>query len=110
MNGTDFRANLRAVLDSRNLTVRELSVLTGIAKGTLDCYLGVRASMPPANIAAKIADALGVTVEQLVRGHELKKWENNIGSIVQILVELGERDVETVLILSKILKAQTEKI
>ena len=106
MNGTNFRANLRAVLDSRNLTVKELSVLTGIAKGTLDCYLGARASMPPANIAAKIAGVLGVSVEYLVSGQELKKQENSISAIIQILVELNERDVETVLTLSKVLRKQ----
>ena len=106
---TDFKTNLRAVLNSRNLTVRELSLVTGIPKGTLDCYLGARASMPPADIATKIADALGVTVEYLVSGQELKKQESNIGTIIQILVELGERDLETILSLTKVLKTQAGK-
>ena len=110
MNGTNFRKNLRAVLNSRNLTVKELSVITEIPKGTLDCYLGARASMPPADIAAKIADALGVTVEYLLNGQEAKKNESNIGTIIQILVELGEKDLETVLGLSKLLKTQARKI
>ena len=109
MKRINFRSNLRAVLNSRNLTVKELSVITGVAKGTLDCYLGARASMPPANIAAKIADTLGVTVEYLVNGYELKKQENNIGSIIQILVELGEKDLETVHALSEALKTRSEK-
>ena len=108
MNGTYFKTNLRAVLDSRNLTVKELSALTEIPKGTLDCYLGARASMPPADIAAKIADALGVTVEYLLNGQETKKQESNIGTIIQILVELGERDLETVLGLTQVLKTQAE--
>ncbi|MCL2374054.1 MAG: helix-turn-helix domain-containing protein, partial [Treponema sp.] len=99
----------RAALDSRGLTVKELSALTGIAKGTLDCYLGTRASMPPADVAAKIAGSLGITVEYLVSGHERKRQENAIGAIAQILPHLGERDVETILALSKVLKAQMEK-
>ena len=111
----DFKTNLRAELDSLNLTVKELSSRTGIPKGTLDCYLGARSSMPPADIAARIADALGVTVEYLVNGQEIKKQEQslgynyNIGTIIKILVELSERDLETILTLSKILKIQTEK-
>ena len=110
---TDFRTNLRAELDYLGLTVKELSEKTGIAKGTLDCYLGVRASMPPADIAIKIANALDVTVEYLVTGKELKKQDkllnHNIRSINQILTELNEKDIETILGLSKILKQQLEK-
>jgi transcriptional regulator with XRE-family HTH domain len=109
----DFKSNLRAELDYLGLTVKELSVKTGIAKGTLDCYLGVRASMPPADIATKIASALDVTVEYLVTGQEVKKQEKsldyNIRSIIQMLIELSERDIETILGLSKILKNQSEK-
>jgi len=106
----DFKTNLRAELDYRGLTVKELSVKTGIPKGTLDCYLGVRASMPPADIAAKIANALDVTVEYLVTGQESKKQDklldHNIRSIIQILPELNEKDIKTILGLAKILKNQ----
>ncbi|MCL2382396.1 MAG: helix-turn-helix domain-containing protein [Treponema sp.] len=107
MNG--FKANLRAALTSRRLTVGKLSAITGVAKGTLDCYLGARASIPPADVAAKIASALGVTVEYLVSGHEAKAREKNIGAIFRLLVELDERDVETVLAVTKTLKAQAGK-
>ena len=112
---TDFKTNLRAELDSLDLTVKELSARTGIPKGTLDCYLGVRASIPPADIAARIADALGVTVEYLINGREVKKQEKtlgynyNIGSIIKILVDLSEKDLETILSLSKVLKTQAAK-
>ena len=108
---TDFKTNLRAELDSLDLTVKELSVRTGIPKGTLDCYLGARASMPPADIAAKIADALGVTVEYLVTG-ETKQEEKPLSgnkSIIQIRIELSEKDAETIRALSKILETQAGK-
>ena len=109
----DFKTNLRAELDYLGLTVKELSAKTDIAKGTLDCYLGARASMPPADIAVKIANALGVTVEYLVTGQEPKSqyklFDHNIRSIIQILVELSEKDIETILGLSTILKNQSKK-
>jgi transcriptional regulator with XRE-family HTH domain len=106
----DFRSNLRSELDYLGLTVKELSHKTGMAKGTLDCDLGVRAAMPPADIAAKIADALDVSVEYLVTGQEKKDklYDQNIRSIIQILTELNEKDIETILGLSKILKNQSE--
>jgi transcriptional regulator with XRE-family HTH domain len=66
----NFKQNLRAELDYLDLTVKELSVKTGIPKGTLDCYLGARTSIPPADIAVRIAQALGVSVEYLVTGGE----------------------------------------
>ena len=111
--GTSFKENLRAELDYHGLTVKELSTKTGIAKGTLDCYLGARASMPPADIAAKIANALGITVEYLVTGSESKKQDkllnHNIRTITNLLVELKEKDIEIILYLSKFLKIQSEK-
>lgn len=109
---SDFKENLRSELDYQDLTVKELSIKTGIAKGTLDCYLGVRASMPPADVAAKIAGALGVTVEYLVTGQETQKEEkaldHNLRSIMKILAELDERDTKIILGLSRILKSQAE--
>jgi len=107
-----FKSNLRSELDYLGLTVKELSLKTGIAKGTLDCYLGARASMPPADIAVKIANALNVTVEYLVNGENKKQdklYDHNIRSIIQILVELNEKDIETILGLSNILKNQSGK-
>jgi len=71
----NFKTNLRAELDYRGITVKELSTKTNIPKGTLDCYLGVRASMPPADLAVRIANALEVTVEYLVTGQDKNKQD-----------------------------------
>ena len=109
---SDFKKNLRTELDYLGITVKELSAKTGIAKGTLGCYLGVRASIPPADIAIKISKALGVSVEYLITGEETKKnkklFDYNIRSIINILLELNEKDLEIILGLSKILKNQSD--
>jgi transcriptional regulator with XRE-family HTH domain len=113
---SDFKKNLRAELDYLDLTVKELSAKTGVAKGTLDCYLGTRASMPPADIAVKIADALGISVEYLVTGKETKNKEAlpvvnpAIRSIIAIILKLDEGALETMLNLVRILKNQAEKL
>lgn len=108
----NFKANLRTELDYLGLTVKELSAKTGIPKGTLDCYLGVRASMPPADVAVQIAAALNVSVEYLVTGQELKKHDklldHNVRSIVTILPELNDKNINTILGLARILKEQKE--
>jgi transcriptional regulator with XRE-family HTH domain len=112
--GTNFREILRTELDYLGLTVKELSAKTGIAKGTLDCYLGVRSSMPPADVAVKIADAVGVSVEYLVTGREEKSrnmlplYDHAIRSIIQIMLKLDEKDNEIILELAKALKKRAE--
>ncbi len=73
-----FRENLRNKLDFQGLTVKELSAKTGIVKGTLDNYLGVRGSIPSADIAVRIAEALNVSVEFLVNGEERKENKNEL--------------------------------
>jgi hypothetical protein len=52
-------------------------------------------------------------VEYLVNGIDIKKnnnlFDNNIRSIIQIFIQLEEKDKEIILGLSKILKEQSEK-
>ena len=116
---------LRAELDFLGLTVKELSARTGIPQGTLNCYFGARASMPPADVAVKIASALGVTVEFLVTGREaarpgrpqdkrdrlldIRLLGEDTRAIVQILGELDEKEVETMLGIARVLRKQSGK-
>ena len=65
-----FKKILREELDYQNLTVKELAAKSEVAKGAIDCYLGKQSSMPPADTAARIANALGVTVEYLLNGQD----------------------------------------
>jgi transcriptional regulator with XRE-family HTH domain len=61
----NFKENLRNELDYQGITVKELSVRTGIPIASLDCYLGSRETVPSVVAAVKIAQALDVTVEYL---------------------------------------------
>jgi transcriptional regulator with XRE-family HTH domain len=65
-----FAENLRSELDYQGLIVKQLSAKTGVNLHTLNHYLAGKKSMPPADVAVKIAAALGVTVEYLVTGSE----------------------------------------
>jgi transcriptional regulator with XRE-family HTH domain len=110
----DFKKNLREELDYQGLTVKELSAKTHIAKRTLDCYLSARASMPPADAAAKIAEVLGVSVEYLVTGRDsrakpLSPANPSIRLILQILEELDDEGRETLLGIARVLKKQKNK-
>ena len=65
-----FRENLKEELKYKDIKVKELSAMTGIPKGTIDHYLAEKSTVPLADAAVKIANALGVTTEYLVMGSD----------------------------------------
>ncbi|MDR1804560.1 MAG: helix-turn-helix domain-containing protein [Treponema sp.] len=69
----DFACRLRSEIDYIGLNQKEFAAKAGIKKRALDAYLGAQQSMPPADIAVKIASALGLSVEYLVTGKELRR-------------------------------------
>ena len=73
-----FRENLKSELQYSGLRVKELAAQTGIKKHTLDTYLSIRGRMPAADVAVRIANALGVTVEYLVTGSEMVENKNSV--------------------------------
>ena len=64
-----FNENLKGELGYKGISVKELAHTTGIPKKTIDNYLLSNGSMPTADKAVAIAQALGVTVEYLVTGN-----------------------------------------
>jgi len=68
-----FRENLRGALDYSGLEQKELAHKAKISLRNIENYLRENASIPSADKAVKIAQALGVTVEYLVTGKDLTK-------------------------------------
>lgn len=75
-----FRENLRDIIEYKGLRTKELSALTKINKRTIDSYLDSRAVLPNAEVAVKLAKALGTTVEFLVTGEDSVNHEQKIYS------------------------------
>ncbi|GHV91898.1 transcriptional regulator [Spirochaetia bacterium] len=67
-----FSDRLRTEIEYAGLNQKEFAARAGIKKRALDGYLGVQKSMPPADVAIKMALALGLSVEYLVSGREVK--------------------------------------
>jgi transcriptional regulator with XRE-family HTH domain len=65
-----FKENLKSELAYQDMQVKELSDITGISRYTIGNYLSIRERIPTADVAVKIAQALGVSVEYLVTGEE----------------------------------------
>lgn len=106
----NFRQNLRNELDYQGLTVKELAAKTGIAKATLDCYLGARANLPLADSAVKIAQALGSTVEYLVTGQNFEKnialrtFSLDIRLLIDIYEQLDKVNRDMLLEIAKVFR------
>ncbi len=65
-----FADRLRAEIEYQGMLQKELAFKAGIKKRALDMYLGSQSSMPPADVAVRLAKVLGVTVEYLVTGEQ----------------------------------------
>ncbi|MDR2598083.1 MAG: helix-turn-helix domain-containing protein [Treponema sp.] len=70
---SDFSQRLRSEIDYLGLTQKEFAAKAGIKKRALDAYLRTQQSMPPADIAVKIASVLGISVEYLITGKEYRQ-------------------------------------
>ena len=63
-----FRDNLREAIEFAGLEQKELAYKANISLRNIENYLRENASIPSAEKAVQIAQALGVTVEYLVTG------------------------------------------
>ena len=70
---SEFSKRLRSEIEYIGLNQKEFAAKAGIKKRALDAYLWAQQSMPPADIAVKIASALGLSVEYLVTGKEYRR-------------------------------------
>jgi len=89
-----FRENLKDELTYQDITVKELSLRTGISKHTIDHYLTKNGSQPQTELAVKIAQALNVSVESLVLGSDQNpdKKSRNVQELTEKLKSLSDKD------------------
>jgi transcriptional regulator with XRE-family HTH domain len=108
-----FKENLKAELNYSGMLVKELSALSGVKKHTIDNYLNTHNSIPNADAAVSIAQALGVSVEYLITGHEAGP-KNPLASLppdLRLLLQMAETfDEANLKILLTIVKAIKEQI
>jgi len=105
-----FRENLKQELNFSGMLVKELAAVSGVQKRALDTYLlSENASMPPADAAVRIAQALGVSVEYLVNGEETA-LPYDVRNVIKPLMQLNKKDRRVVSVLiNALLSRQEEK-
>lgn len=104
-----FKENLKTELSFQDMIVKELAEKSGVSKHTIDNYLTGHNSIPKADIAVKIANALNVSVEYLVTGKKTSQdYCTKIRNLLTIIEELEDRDIDTLCDLATSLKKRTE--
>jgi len=86
-----FNEYLKGELEYKGIPVKELAHRTGIPKQTIDKYLLSNGSMPPADKAVIIANALGVSVEYLVTGREPPNGKTRTRSLSPEMRSIADR-------------------
>jgi len=95
-----FGENLKLELTYNGMLKKELAAASGVHKRAIDTYVRTRASMPPADVAVKIAKALGVTVEYLVTGED-PSMSKEINRITRSILNLDKRDRRLITLMVK---------
>ena len=94
-----FRDNLRETINFCGLEQKELARIADISLRNIENYLRDNASIPSADKAVRIAQALGVTVEYLVTGtnsqsrssaSNLEGIDNEIQQLIKSLKNLSK--------------------
>lgn len=94
----DFKTRLKEEMEYKGIQHKELAAKADIKPRALLTYVAANPSMPPADVAVKIANALDVSVEYLVTGEDLIHGPKyaEIQEIVRDLSALSREQLATV--------------
>ena len=80
-----FKENLKAKLEYNGMLVKELAHKSGIKKQTLDNYLSTHNTIPNAELAVKIAQALDTSVEYLITGVDSSSKHDSAPELYELI-------------------------
>ena len=104
-----FRENLRYVLDSKGILIKELSQKTGISENTLKSYLKESSAEPTLSKVCAIAKALNISVDFLATGESKKDTFEKNPNIIEINILLKKFDEKDIAVILNMAKALNEK-
>jgi transcriptional regulator with XRE-family HTH domain len=102
-----FGENLKQELVYNGMLKKELAAKSGVRQRAIDTYVRTKASMPSADVAVKIAKALGVTVEYLVTGED-SPTPKEVSRITHSILSLNKRDQKLIALMVKAM-SETQK-
>ena len=78
------------LLKEKKISQKELAQNIGLSSAQVFTNWKLRDSIPPADIACKIADFLGTTVEYLVTGEEKNPLQTKVDTLAKKLDRIAE--------------------
>lgn len=114
----DFNTRLKEEIEFADIRYKELAEKSGVPERALYNYVATKnPSMPPADVAVKIANALGVSVEYLVTGksNELQDLQTDLSkfhkyaNLIDKIDLLSEKQIKMIrIIISEFADWETE--
>jgi transcriptional regulator with XRE-family HTH domain len=107
-----FTERLRSEIEYAGISQKELAERAGIKKRAFDMYVGLQESMPPADVAVRLAQELGISVEYLVTGKEPDESSSmpaDERTLLEIFKKLDSRDRSVVMKLAQFLSGGKEQ-
>lgn len=83
-----FNENLHFILESRGILIKELAAKTGISENTLKTYLRKDCAEATLSKAVRIAEALQVSLDELVKGE--KSQTETVSADIQKLISVTQ--------------------
>ena len=90
MTGKEFADRVDFCLNKRNQTRKAITADLGISSSTMSSWAAGRGSIPNANVAAQIAEYLGVSLDWLITGKEYECHETARNLPPPEILELAE--------------------
>lgn len=100
----NFKTRLKEEMEYRGIQHKELAAKAEIKPRALLTYVAANPSMPPADVAVKIAKALGVSVEYLVTGEDYLH-NSKYSEIQDVVKDLSNLNKEELNIIKKMIHA-----
>lgn len=87
-----FRDRLRAEIEYKGMSIKEIALETGINNNTILSYIDARGYLPNVETAVKLANVLGVSVEYLATGKYSSIKDKDTEELIQIFSKLSKEN------------------
>jgi len=104
-----FKENLKYIMESKGLILKELSQKTKISENTLKSYLKSESSEPKVSKAFLIANALGVSIEYLITGKDSVHKDQISPQVLELEKEMIKLTTTDLVAVSSIIRSLSEK-
>ncbi len=109
-----FKENLKDEISYQGILVKELAIKAGLHPSSISNYIRENSSVPSADIAVKIAGALGVSVEYLVTGKDSRPSKAftlppKQRKVLDAISSFDDTDLDAIIALANALKKRYPK-